>query len=40
MKSQVLADFFIDWAEIQYEPPLLDANYRRMHFDGSKTIHD
>jgi ribonuclease HI len=39
IKSQVLADFFIDWAEIQYEPPLLDANYWRMHFDGSKTIH-
>jgi ribonuclease HI len=39
IKSQVLADFFIDWAEIQYEPPLPDANYWRMHFDGSKTIH-
>jgi ribonuclease HI len=39
IKSQVLADFFIDWAEIKYEPPLPDANYWRMHFDGSKTIH-
>jgi ribonuclease HI len=39
IKSQVLADFFIDWVEIQYEPPLPDANYWRMHFDGSKTIH-
>jgi ribonuclease HI len=39
IKSQVLADFFIDWAEIQYEPPLPDANYWRMHFDGSKMIH-
>jgi ribonuclease HI len=39
IKSEVLADFFIDWAEIQYEPPLPDANYWRMHFDGSKTIH-
>jgi ribonuclease HI len=39
IKSQVLANFFIDWAEIQYEPPLPDANYWRMHFDGSKTIH-
>jgi hypothetical protein len=39
IKSQVLPDFFIDWAEIQYEPPLPDANYWRMHFDGSKTIH-
>jgi hypothetical protein len=27
IKSQVLVDFFIDWAEIQYEPPLQDANY-------------
>jgi hypothetical protein len=27
IKSQVLAYFFIDWAEIQYEPPLPDANY-------------
>jgi hypothetical protein len=26
IKSYVLADFFIDWAEIQYEPPLPDAN--------------
>jgi hypothetical protein len=26
IKSQVLADFFIDWAEIQYEPPLPNAN--------------
>jgi ribonuclease HI len=39
IKSQVLADFFIDWAEIQYEPPLPDANYWRMYFDGSKIIH-
>jgi ribonuclease HI len=35
-----MGDFYIDWAEIQYEPPLPDANYRRLHFDGSKTIHD
>jgi ribonuclease HI len=35
----VLANFFIDWAKIQNEPPLPDANYWRMHFDGSKTIH-
>jgi hypothetical protein len=39
IKSHVLADFFIDWVEIQYEPPLPDANYWRMHFDGSKIIH-
>jgi hypothetical protein len=40
IKSQVLADFFIDWAEIQYESHLSNSNYWRMHFDGSKTIHD
>ena len=36
IKSQVLADFLVDWAEMQYEPPLPDSNYWRMHFDGSK----
>ena len=37
IKSQALADFFVDWAEMQYEPPLPDSNYWRMHFDGSKV---
>ena len=37
VKSQALADFLVDWAETQYEPPPPDANYWRMHFDGSKT---
>ena len=36
IKSQVLPDFLCDWAEMQYEPPKPDLNYRRMHFDGSK----
>jgi ribonuclease HI/transposase InsO family protein len=36
IKSQALADFLVDWAEMQYEPPLSDSNYWRMHFDGSK----
>ncbi len=36
IKSQALADFLVDWAEMQYEPPLPDSNYWRMHFDGSK----
>ena len=27
IKSQALADFFIDWAEIQYEPPIPDPNF-------------
>ena len=38
VKSQALADFLVDWAETQYEPPPPDANYWRMHFDGSKAI--
>ena len=36
IKSQALADFLVDWAEIQYQPPPLDLNYWRMHFDGSR----
>src|SRR3954466_12169023 len=36
IKSQAVADFFVDWAEVQYEPPLPDQNYWTMHFDGSK----
>ena len=26
----------MDWAEVQYEPPLPDPNYWTMHFDDSK----
>ena len=37
IKSQALADFLVDWAELQYEPPMPDSNYWRMHFDGSKV---
>jgi hypothetical protein len=36
IKSQALADFFVDWDEMQYEPPLLDNNYWKMHFVDSK----
>src|SRR3954465_15671547 len=36
IKSQALADFLVDWAEIQYAPPSLGADHWRMHFDGSK----
>src|SRR3954469_5855882 len=36
IKSQAVADFFVDWAEVQYDPPLPDPNYWTMHFDGSK----
>jgi ribonuclease HI len=37
IKSQALADFLVDWAEIQYEPPMPESNYWKMHFDGYKT---
>src|SRR4051812_15501604 len=37
IKSQAVAEFFVDWMEMQYEPPLPDPNYWKMHFDGSKT---
>src|SRR3954465_15010979 len=36
VKSQALADFLVDWAETQYEPPCPDSDHWRMHFDGSK----
>lgn len=36
IKSQALADFFVDWAEMQYSPPRPDPNFWSMHFDGSK----
>ena len=38
VKSQALADFFVDWVETQYEPPPPDLNYWKMHFDGSKAM--
>src|SRR3954463_10431527 len=37
VKSQAVVDFFVDWMEMQYEPPLPDPNYWKMHFNGSKT---
>ena len=36
IKSQILADFFVDWAETEYRPPCPDSSYWRLHFDGSK----
>jgi hypothetical protein len=36
IKSQTLADFLVDWAETQYDPPPLGLDCWRMHFDGSK----
>ena len=38
IKSQVFADFFVDLAETEYEPPPPDSNYWKMHFDGSKNL--
>ena len=36
IKSQALADFFVDWAEVQYLPHVPDSSHWKMHFDGSK----
>ncbi|KAI4987526.1 hypothetical protein ZWY2020_020326 [Hordeum vulgare] len=36
IKSHVVADFLVDSAEIQFEPPPPDSTHWRMHFDGSK----
>ena len=36
IKSQVFSDFFIDWVETQYLPPVPDSSHWKMHFDGSK----
>ncbi|KAK1697641.1 hypothetical protein QYE76_014338 [Lolium multiflorum] len=35
IKSQALADFLVDWAEMQYKPPDQRIEYWKMHFDGS-----
>ncbi|KAK1694595.1 hypothetical protein QYE76_011292 [Lolium multiflorum] len=36
IKSQALADFLVDWAEMQYKPPKPERDYWKLHFDGSK----
>ncbi|KAK1615907.1 hypothetical protein QYE76_021424 [Lolium multiflorum] len=36
IKSQALADFLVDWAEMQYKPTEQKIEYWKMHFDGSK----
>jgi ribonuclease HI len=38
IKSQIIADFFIDWGENQYLSPAPDSMYWRMNFDGSKML--
>ena len=32
IKSQALADFLVDWAEMQYKPPEHKIEYWKMHF--------
>ncbi|KAM0900811.1 hypothetical protein ACQ4PT_020383 [Festuca glaucescens] len=33
---KILTDFFVEWAEVQYLPPVPDSSHWKMHFDGSK----
>ena len=35
IKSQVLADFVVEWTEIQMPPAVIDQEYWMMYFDGS-----
>ena len=35
IKSQVLADFIIEWTEVQTPPVVVDQEYWTMYFDGS-----
>ena len=35
IKSEVLADFFIEWTEIQMPPVVIDQECWTMYFDGS-----
>ena len=35
IKSQVLADFIIEWIEVQTPPTVIDHEYWMMYFDGS-----
>jgi hypothetical protein len=34
IKSQVLADFVIEWNDIQMPPAIIDQEYWTMYFDG------
>ena len=33
IKSQVLADFIVEWTEIQMPPAVIDQEYYMMYFD-------
>ena len=35
IKSQVLADFIVEWTEVQTPPTVVDHEYWTMYFDGS-----
>ena len=35
IKSQVLADFIIEWTKVQMPPAVVDQEYWMMYFDGS-----
>ena len=35
IKSQVLADFVVEWTEVQMPPAVIDQEYWTMYFDGS-----
>ena len=35
IKSQVLADFIVEWTEVQMPPMVVDQEYWTMYFDGS-----
>ena len=35
VKSQVLADFIVEWTEVQTPPAVIDQEYWTMYFDGS-----
>ena len=34
IKSQVLADFIMEWTEVQMPPAVVDQEYWTMYFDG------
>ena len=40
IKSQVLADFVVEWTEVQMPPMVVDQEYRTMYFDGSLMKKD
>ena len=35
IKSQVLADFIVEWTEVQMPPAVVDQEYWTMYFNGS-----